>query len=637
MIEEALPRVKQNLPIHLLRLLRYNKSRSDRALQLLPASQRPLYHSIPFLLHINHPAFVGYIDNPSVPHGLNNYSLRDEVPLALRRLFPQNTGLLTNMSSIWPDQRQIGSLLLMGSLGSIGQTDDSDFDYWVCIDGEAFSDEQKQLLQQKLCQIEEWAQSQHQLEVHFFLSEVEKVKNNDFGQAGGESSGSAQAVFLKAEFYTSHILLAGKAPFWWLVPDDTSDQQYQALYEMMLAGESPDPDWFMDLGNIEKLDPSELFGAAIWQISKAMDSPFKSLLKMAKLEVFLDNIEQQQPLCNRLKSQVHKAANLSCELEQIDPYALMFDKLVEFYTQQGQTDTVALLQTCLYIKCNCNLGTPPEKLNFKQAMMKRYVQQWNWDQDQLRRLDNIHYWDYAAIMQLSRNIHRFLLDCYRRISSRLDNQSQKVGATDMTLIGRKLAVFYARKQHKIDYLRSAFEAEVYCPMVILRPVNSKWYLLDSNQSGDEFNKKAALKSSNSPIELILWAVWNRVIDERSQLLLEDDESPIQEQDLYSLTRYFLQLFAPLRVSELSREALLAAATITHSLTLINFEVKRYHKEIRELQTLYLTSWGELYFQPDLPDLSLGRWQAYAVAPENSKRDVLYKKLQEQSKKRFTFL
>ena len=185
--------------------------------------------------------------------------------------------------------------------------------------------------------------------MHFFLSEIDNVRRNDFGIADGESAGSAQSLFLKAEFYTTNIVVAGKAPFWWLTPEKTNDQQYAALKDHLEDGGSPDLSWFMDLGNLEKLDASELFGAAIWQLSKAMDSPFKSVLKIAKLEVYLAHIEHGQPLCSLLKKHVHRGAEAPGKVAVIDPYALMFDQLIEHYEKEGQPEDMLLLQQCLYL------------------------------------------------------------------------------------------------------------------------------------------------------------------------------------------------------------------------------------------------------------------------------------------------
>lgn len=594
-------RIQQNLAIRLLRVLRYNKARNERALELMPADKRPLFHVIPFLLHINHPDFPGYIEHKDVPFGLNHYSLRKQVSAALAEVFGEAKASPEKIRAVWPQTRCIESLALMGSIGTIAQSSGSDFDYWVCIKGDAFDSGQKALLQQKLEQIEKWAEEQG-LEVHFFLSDIGKVRHNDFGEADGESSGSAQAVFLKAEFYTTNVVVAGKLPFWWLMPDKVSDGQYQELMSSLQPGQPPDPRLFMDLGNLQKMDPGELFGAAIWQISKAMDSPFKSVLKMAKLEVFLDNIENRQPLCNLLKKKVHSGVEAPGALEHVDPYGLMFDELVEYYRSVNEAQIVELLQTCLYIKCGCKLSheVAATQDNFKRRIMTGYVQQWGWSEDRIARLDNIRHWSFREFSLLSRQIHGFLILCYRRISSAISLAQQSVSNEDMTVIGRKLDTYYSKKPNKIEYLRSAFEDELYRPVVTVkaRPLadqNRQWSLY----SGDQINCDARgleavlLKSGDNPVDLLLWGVWNQIVDEKTRIFLDYHTEPVTEEDLVLLVSHLQQVFPSKRVSTLSREALLAPARLLKVMAVLNFESRRMKSEVESLRLITLNSWGEL--------------------------------------------
>ena len=545
--------VQQNLAIRLLRVLRYNKARSESAVELMPPKKRPLFHVMPFLLHVNHPDFPGFVDDEDTPHGLHNYSLRPMLTDALRAVFPELQDLSSDIKRYWPKTRRIDSLILMGSIGTIAQTKSSDFDYWVCIDNTQFTQRQMVLLQEKLLLIERWAEMHFDLETHFFVSEEEKVRNNDFGVAEGESSGSAQAIFLKAEFYTTNIVVAGKAPFWWLMPDRTTDEQYTDIIQSLKEGESPDPKLFIDLGNLEKMDPNELFGAAIWQISKAMDSPFKSVLKMAKLEVFLQNIERQQPLCNLLKKKVHNGAHARGNLAHTDPYALMFDVLVDYYERADKKDVAQLLQLCLYIKSDIRLSIPVtgDEVNFKYKMIQSYVKSWGWSNEKIKKVDRIKYWDFKDLSLLSRQIHSYLINCYRRMSNNFNNEKQLVSQEDMTVLGRKIEAFYSKKDGKVEYLRSAFDDELYCKVITLLAEvdkdNKKYW---SMYGGDQLNgfdadkDRMLLKGSYHPSELIVWGVRNRILDGNTKILMDFETEQVTEDDLKNLARQAETLFPP---------------------------------------------------------------------------------------------
>ena len=118
--------IQQNLTIRLLRVLRYNKARIERAQALLPPERRPLFHVIPFLLHVNHPDLPGFVEaEAELFFGLNNFSFRDEIKDALFTVFPQHQDLFDDIKSVWPRQRAIDALVLMGSIGTIAQSEKS--------------------------------------------------------------------------------------------------------------------------------------------------------------------------------------------------------------------------------------------------------------------------------------------------------------------------------------------------------------------------------------------------------------------------------------------------------------------------------------------------------------------------------
>lgn len=596
--------VQQNLKVRLKSVLRYNKLRTERALALLPEAKKPLFQVLPFLLHVNNPNFPGYIDADNAPYGLNNYNFKDKLKSDLLAVFPDNQQVIEDIRDIWPKKRAIDSILLMGSIGSIGQGAKSDFDYWVCIDGSKFSARSLKLMQQKLTLVEQWADEVHGIEVHFFLSEIEKVRNNDFGEAEGESAGSAQAVFLKAEFYNTNIMIAGRVPFWWLVPESTNDLQYQKLWDILQSGTEPDPKWFMDLGNVSKLVKAEIFGAAIWQISKAMDSPFKSVLKMAKLEVFLQNIEQEKPLCNLLKKRVHFYERYKENPRQVDPYAMMFEQLIEHYSKEGKEDIVELLQTCLYIKSECKLSTHTiDSVNFKRQIIEGYVTEWGWSASKLKHLDNFNNWDYQEVSLLGQQIHNFLIGCYRRLSANIQEQEQLVKIEDSTVIGRKLDSFYTKKEHKIVYLKRAFDEGLLLSDITLRAEldlsshsKKRWsvYRGEIHHWDDKHVENCFLKESKDPMDLILWCVFNKIIDTKTKILVTRKCEPITEESLRGFVRQLMEMFPPIKISEIPRSKLLAPSRIIKCLTVINFESWQNVSDLQTVRTAYETSWGELY-------------------------------------------
>lgn len=609
----------------------------------MPEKKQPLFHVLPFLIHVNHPDLPGYVDDGDTPYGIINFSFKPELITQLEAVFPDKKELFADIKEIWPQKKAIDSLLLMGSIGSIGQSAKSDFDYWVCYNDKRFSQRGADLLQKKLSKIEHWADAEHDLEVYFFPSEVSRVKKNDFGEAGGESAGSAQATFLKSEFYSTNLLVAGKVPFWWVTPSSATQDYYLKLLRFAAKLQKPDPRIFMDLGHLDRIVPSEIFGAAIWQISKAMDSPFKSVIKMAKLEVFIENVEKEQPLCNSLKHRVHAGQKETDPKKYLDPYAMMFDQVVEYYHSQNKPELVELMQTCLYIKCDCQLSKPRAegKANFKQDIISRYVLDWGWDKKKIAHLDEIKSWGFKDVSDLGQQIHSFLIGCYRRLSTKIQQQEQLVSDEDATVIGRKIDSFYTKKDNKIVYLKRAFdegllvsELSVVAKMDLNSPGKKSWtaYRGDVLTWSEHEMQPFFLKQSNDPVDLILWCVFNRIIDSHTTLCLSAKCDPLTIEDFSDFIEQASTLFPPVRISDLPRATLLAPERIKRCLVVLNFESWRNNPSLETVRTVYATTWGELYsvagfdalegLRDALEDV-MHRQELYVIAPIGQNRTQLY--------------
>lgn len=639
---------KQAIIIRLARVLRYNRNRIEKALSLFPEQQRPLFYAVPFFLHVNDPIFPGYVEDPDLPYGLAYFSYRKGVQESLNHLFPAQEELVKNPKRIWPKQCYIESLSLMGSIGTTAQSEKSDLDFWVCVDGKVVNGKKWDLLQQKLTLIEQWAWQEHQLEVHFFLSDIEKVKNNDFGAADGESAGSAQPTFLKNEYYSTNILISGKIPFWWLTPHNCSDQEYLKLYQELQNSEDPDPKYFMDLGNIQRMEVSEMFGASIWQLTKAMDSPFKSVLKMAKLEVYLDNTNKRPPLCNILKDRVHRGVNLDSDPRATDPYALMFDTIMAYY-QEKHPKFLELFKVCMYIKSACPLSDPllTVKEDFKHQVIRGYVDLWRWPEEKIAKYDKIKKWEFQQVSMLGQKIHSFLIGCYRRVSGKMQGKEQYISKKDMTVFGRKIESFYSSKDGKIQYLKRAFETglmqqDITITMELDLSFASKqrWSAFRGRPNYPDAvpENPCFLFNSSDPVDLILWCIFNRIIDNRSEFFLLQSKLPISVDNLHELISDAMMDFKPIRISDLSRKTLLAPCQISHLLLVVNFSSHSSVQEIETVRVVYLTSWGELYSFSGLRAFKQAhkRFSQQATTPvcrlftpARNNRKVLYRLVEEQ--------
>ena len=110
-----------------LNFVRFNETKLNRFQQLF-ANQtiKRAINAIPILLSVNDPRLPGYVDGQP-PIGIHNFRGDEET---LKYL---STRYHVTQIHIRTQNPFIEMLAVMGSVGTIAYTRDSDFDFWVCI------------------------------------------------------------------------------------------------------------------------------------------------------------------------------------------------------------------------------------------------------------------------------------------------------------------------------------------------------------------------------------------------------------------------------------------------------------------------------------------------------------------------
>ncbi|MEE9275652.1 MAG: class I adenylate cyclase, partial [bacterium] len=288
----------------------YNARKINTIISKLGPLDDEIFQMLPALVHLNLPELPGYIeDEDRVPTGIVNYRVEPDILRLIQKNF-SGAKAAAHTPPPMPGRGVIYSLAVMGSLATIAQTAKSDFDIWVCIEKPEFEEAKLEGLAEKLSAIEEWAEKKNHFECHFFITNISDARENRFGSSDTESAGSALGKLLKEEFFRTHTVLAGFPPFWDAVPPHISDEDYQRLraaaadhYHLF------DVSRFIDLGNAQRITMAEAFGAALWQLNKALGSPFKSAMKMALIEDYMDPESEPALLCDTLKETIVNLAS----------------------------------------------------------------------------------------------------------------------------------------------------------------------------------------------------------------------------------------------------------------------------------------------------------------------------------------
>ncbi len=601
----------------------YNRHRQQMAYQAAPKNAPIALGFVPMLLHYNHASLPCHIEAPGGAGGIEAFELTDDMRQAASVMLPDWRGVEKDLNFWKPQKPLVESLLLMGSTGTAAQSASSDYDYWAVVDRKKLNPHEEEWLQRKLGAMEHWAMERHQMEIHFFITDINQVRANDFGSVDKESAGSSQARLLKEEFYRTCIYAAGKYPAWWLIPPGASESEGEALLKSLHGSFEVDLRRYINLGMVTGIGSGELFGAALWQINKAMSSPFKSVLKIALLETLIDPEGDKTLLCDELKRNV-----LNNETgEGLDPYLVMMNRILDFYGRKKRFEVVDLLRKCFYNKVKVKVTPALRKkpnLTYKEEAMLHYVDKWGWDDARAGLMNGYEEWNFEMMAKLGTELHAFLIDTYRRVTDELKGREEvksRITQEDLTVLGRKIFSFYKRKPGKIDPVKKAsddalrqesltFMAEV---KMGRKPV---WAVCRGNVSTDVARRvnveHTVIRKSASLAELVCWLTVNQVIDAGTFVHLIPNPLPVHLKTIQDLVKAVAEFMPPRAIASLPNEALLKAERVTELMAIANLVAQPWAKEMEELVVLYRNSHGENFCE--VLDGKSGPERLAALAP-----------------------
>ena len=566
---------------------------------------------LPLLLHVNMPGLPGHVDDRACPAGIADYSpTSHEIKLA-RRLFPgarvRRAGFL---------RPAVDLVAVMGSAGTIGFTGESDLDVWIC-HGPHLREEALALYRRKVRALEAWACDHAGADIHLFFQSTASIRANDFGQTDVEGCGSAMGALLKEEFYRTGILLAGKLPYWWVVPPGLDPGEHREHLERLRGDPTLVTDGYADLGPVARVPLGELFGAALWQIVKGWKAPFKSALKMGLLEKAVCSDAPVPPLCETLKEQVQAG-------ERPDPYCLLFDAVLDHYRATGDAGTEDLLARCFYLKSGIRLD--PGLLEAARdapgdlGVMARYVASWGWGPRRVEHLNGFRHWRFQWVRQLGREVDRFFLRTYQRIRSALDRtgETQRITPRDLTVLGRKLQVMYRRLPDKVETIHLPTHVPEESSLTLFQETlpsgEAPWKLFRGRVTPSNADERYAdvLREGADPLEILVWAAHNGILGPRTEMTCWAQGARLSGSEATQAARHLAGFMARARDREPPLEALLEAPRVLRMIVVPNLGVAG--PTVRELGEAHVTSWGEVFYRRWTGAEALGRFMEEAFVP-----------------------
>ncbi|TYB30125.1 class I adenylate cyclase [Aggregatibacter actinomycetemcomitans] len=514
-----------------------DKLRIRRALSDTPESFQQVFRLIPLLLHFNHPDLPGYIaDAPcGIVHFVankfqQNYLKHNYAPGSVKNILKSRRTF---------HERAILGVYVMGSIASIAQTPSSDLDIWLC-HREDLSVQSRQLLQQKIELIQQWAKRFH-VEINFYLMNQKRFRCfHDTEPVGIENCGSAQYMLLLDEFYRSAIRLAGK-PLLWLHLAVENEADYEAEIERLAQNGELDLNDWVDFGGLGTLSANEYFGASLWQLYKGIDYPYKSLLKILLLEAyshdypntFLISREFKQALLNNQRKVEHK----------FDAYLAMLQRVTAYLTQQKEFKRLDFVRCCFYIKVHEN-EVEPEQSNWRLDELLKLTQQWGWKCGQLEHLNHRAQWKIKQTTKVHNDLIKFLMLSYRNLVNfaRKHQVNASIIPQDISILTRKLYTAFEELPGKVTLLNPQLAvdlSEKYLTFIEVknnRRFKDGWYLVNQTPTVQGFSRPRYTEYNESLNKLVAWAYFNRLLTANTELFITSENV-----DLKTLHQYVTDL------------------------------------------------------------------------------------------------
>ena len=519
------------------RFLQVNAERLLRARSALAGRHQIFIDLLPLLFHINHPRLPGYI-SLETPCGLSGYTPDKAQLRKAQQLIP---GFSYRHRA--KTQATIDSIFLMGSCGSVAQSEKSDLDIWVChpaIDGE-----QQQQLRKKCDAITEWAASLG-LEAHIFLMTDEKFRRGERESLSTEDCGSAQHYLLLDEFYRTSLLVAGRIPIWWLVPPE-HEANYRDYTNRLRHNRFVSADETLDFGSVNQIPAEEFVSAGMWQLYKAIDSPYKSVIKILLAEIYATEYPSIAPLSTDFKSAVYRNA---VDVDELDPYVRVYRRLERHLLARHEHQRLDLIRRCFYFKVGISLSraSVQHKTSWQWRLMNNLTSQWQWPRQQLASLDSRYRWKIEQVGKEQKLLVTELINSYRSLINfaRYNGVSSLIHSSETAILGRRLYAAFERRSGKVEWINPGISQNMVESQLTFyqtepasyddssTAVKHCWAISTQPDSGAEALDSKPIRQSDNLVSLLAWCHFNSLLDESTRITLVNNSRRVSEFELQNI-------------------------------------------------------------------------------------------------------
>lgn len=549
------------------RFQKINDARLERINADLRASQRDFLTLLPLLFHVNHPLLPGYVSKET-PIGIPAY-----IPSQNALHLAQRISRSFEFKKKAYREFDIEAIYLMGSSGTIAYNDKSDFDIWIC-HNESLDDDLIDELDEKVQAVQHWA-NEFGVEANIYLVNPKKLRQGELGFLTNESSGSALDSLLLEEFYRTSVLLHGRYPLWWLVPPE-NEYEYEEYVNELKEKRFIHSKEHIDFGGLRSIEANEFYGATLWLLYKGINAPYKSILKILLMQSYASEFPQIDMLGMQFKKSVYNGED---DVDLIDPYIMMLDKVEDFLKNAGDEERLTLARRSFYFKVNEKISElkKSDDKNWRQQVLVKLIKRWGWTLGDVVALDKKDEWKINQVVTERNSLISEFKMSYRFLSSfahRHVEEKNLIRQADLNVLGRKIYAAFERKAGKVDLVYRGITSQLFESHLSLHKLNSDsdtsfWVAFNGVVPRSNIAVTEPLRRSLSLVDLLCWCYFNKIINQKTIVGLYSNDTDLTDKEIKLLIGNLDKNFSKAVLEERTTEDYRQPANIVANATYIN--------------------------------------------------------------------
>ncbi|WP_320824164.1 class I adenylate cyclase, partial [Reinekea sp.] len=368
-------------------------------------------------------------------------------------------------------------------------------------------------------------------------------------------------------------VLAGNFPAWWLVPTAYEDDYLATLQALSRVGSRTEKNC-TDFGGISALQAGEFIGAGLWQIYKAIDSPYKSVLKLMLLEIYARQFPNIDCLAHSFKNKIYR---LQLSLDDLDPYVMLYQRIESYLLARDELQRLDLVRRCFYFKVGLNLSKSTRVVTWRRELMDNLVNSWGWQPERVKHLDNFRSWTIEEVINERHLLISELTHSYRFLTefAAQHHSSHVMSQQDLLILSRKLHAAFDRRQGKIDFIRIGLDIDLSHEHIRLYERASKQepgvYLWAAyNRAIDDGSIAVPLKYAKGLLETLLWCHLNGLIAAHLQIPVFPARQAVNEYEI-RMTLASIRQLIPNPMARIEGASFYHPAILTQVLVFINLD------------------------------------------------------------------